>query len=170
MKNLLFLLLSITFCGCFTDNFYDSNNINENEANSIESQISNRQKIKIKAAFKHRGPLNGFCDDGSDCGRCLGICVIITWTLTDSITTAERADGYGLSDIEILQGNKMSFIPDSSIDNGAGYAIVDTDNSVGLGVSTELGYSNVVVKAGTYAIDYSTYSDGEVKLDVVSTP
>ncbi|MEX2597988.1 MAG: hypothetical protein WEC59_13765 [Salibacteraceae bacterium] len=104
------------------------------------------------------GNINDNCGGGAHCGSCTGLCIERAASeVYQDITQSERADGYGLVDLEYDNTtNTFLFKPDRDMDNGDGRVRIDSIWDLGSEVSSHYGLSSAHVKGGIYTISNST--------------
>ena len=180
MKNLLkgFLFLTLIgtiMIGCEKE---DSNDVAA--AETVTPQKSSKQndkrpswwKLKIKKGSHNE---NGTCGLSLPCGPCGGMC--IKWQIsnpavyapTATLTSPEIGDGISFVGVDMPSSNEMTLsLTDNSNIFTNGNLEFENDVDLGANIATHFGYTSISIDAGTYSVDYTTISEGEITVDVTT--
>lgn len=115
----------------------------------------------IKIKFKHHSvpPTKGGCNQP------LWLCILIPIKVTDKVTPEEYKEGFGIARADIVEGKfHLVYERRAALDDGT---VPIQDNwDLGEEVAKVLGYKKIIVKAGTYKVDFSKYPEfGETYFD-----
>lgn len=151
MKNLFMItLVSICFLSC------SSNDITELD-NNVDLKIENKNMLSTDAI------LRGWSDK-KNCLRGYGNCAIAI------IREGYPAEGLFAVRLELLETTKMlmTYTGDEESEDKGEFLNFGNDTILVSEVANDLGYSSIVVKAGTYEINRSENPKGQVILTIES--
>ncbi|HET8963230.1 MAG TPA: hypothetical protein VFM99_05000, partial [Chitinophagales bacterium] len=99
---------------------------------------------------------------------CPGICLYWDPTIaTSGLTQQEISSGIGIGTINLIQNDtKLAMICSTTPDNGNGYTQILQNWTWPEAIANEFGYDSLVIKAGTYAVNYNNYPNGRVDFNV----
>lgn len=166
-KRFLFLLAIILLInGCSDSSKYDP--LPENQESS---NLRTSFPIKLKFIWESiwtGDPTSNPCYTPGVCGACPGICIYFgPWIAVSQLTQQEIAEGIGIGTINLIQNDtKLSMICSTTPDNGNGYTIILNNWTWPSEIANEFGYDSLVIKSGTYAVNYNNYPNGRVDFNV----
>ncbi len=103
-------------------------------------------KAPIKLKFKHDSP----------CTKPFGICIIIPLSVTCDVTPKEYEEGFGIACADVVERKlHLVFMRRAALDDGT-IPIPDYWD-LGEEVAKALGYKKIIVKPGTYKVNFSNY-------------
>lgn len=167
MKKSIFILIAVVLgtVACNEQIEPTANNSNSFDPSTIA--VENRPRIKIKTGRPEIFGQREGCTGKGACGPCLAICITIEWE--KSSESVPHSQGWREAEVN-CDGNflTLSLVEQAAIDNGDGTTSMDYAFSVGAEVSSLLGYNDIVLQPGTYTIDYSSNSYGNVTIPVTT--
>jgi len=146
-----YMLLTVLVCialGCNKDLPLEA------VSDSYTTAVAHAKAEKPRFRAKHHYGGLGNCDGGI-CGRCIGICAYVEFTIGGEPTPEELAEGVSRVEL-VVDGRDVLFTPiDLPMDPGTGKALLADVLRADPDVASYLGYSRVELAAGTYEVDYS---------------
>lgn len=109
--------------------------------------------VGIRVKFKHHPspPTSG-------CTEPFGLCITIPIKTATSVTEGEYKEGFGIANCEVINGQfHMVFERRAALDNGK--IPIINDWKLGAEVAKAFGYSEIVIQAGDYDVDFSNHSE-----------